>query len=334
MNKKNFDHKPKILIVDDESTNLRLLQQILQDDYNLSFAKNGMDCLDLAQTIQPDLILLDVMMPGMSGFDVCIDLKKQTQTQHIPVIFITARDEDHDEAYGLEIGAVDYVTKPISPAVVEARVRTHLSLVRADELKNAHLLLIQRLSRAAEYKDNETGLHIVRMSHYSKELALEYGCSESYAEDLLHAAPMHDIGKIGIPDSILLKPGKLTPEEFKVMKQHPQFGAEILGDSPISVIRTAREVALGHHEKWNGTGYPKGLAGSDIPLSARIVALADVFDALTTKRPYKEAWSVEEAMDYINEQKGQHFDPQLVDIFVNVLDRLLVIKNQWCESIP
>ncbi len=331
MTKHNFDHKPKILTVDDEPANLRLLQEILQNDYNLSFAKNGVDCLDLARTLQPDLILLDVMMPDMSGFDVCLELKKDPQTQHIPIIFITALNEDHDEAYGLEIGAVDYVTKPISPPVVLARVNTHLSLVRADELKNAHLLLIQRLSRAAEYKDNETGLHIIRMSHYSKILALGYGCSDSYAENLLHAAPMHDIGKIGIPDSILLKPGKLTPEEFKVMKQHPEFGAEILGDSSVSVIDMAREVALGHHEKWNGTGYPKGLAGDLIPLSARIVALADVFDALTTKRPYKEAWPIEDAVAYMNEQKGEHFDPVLVDIFVNVLDQLLVIKDQWSE---
>lgn len=322
---------PTLLLVDDEPTNLRVLRTVLQEHYRLLFAKNGDESLQLAQQHRPDLILLDVMMPGLSGFEVCQALKANPQTQAIPVIFVTALKDEVDETHGFSVGAVDYITKPISPAVVRARVKTHLSLVQVDELKQTRLQVIQRLGRAAEYKDNETGLHILRMSHYSHILALAVGFSEDAAENLLHAAPMHDIGKIGIPDQILLKPGKLTTEEFQVMQQHPLIGAEILGDCDSLLLQTAKIVALYHHEKWDGSGYPYGLVGDAIPFEARIVAICDVFDALTSTRPYKTAWSVEQAIDHIRAQSGVHFDPVLVELLQQQLPALLQIKQRWAE---
>ena len=321
--------QPKLLIVDDEPTNLKVLKQVLQQDYRLSFAKNGADGLELATRELPDLILLDVMMPEMTGYEVCQRLKSQPKTQHIPVIFVTALKDEIDETRGFDCGAVDYITKPITPAIVRARVRTHLSLVHAQELKKTHLQLIQRLGRAAEYKDNETGMHVMRMSHTSKILALALGFNEDFADKLLQAAPMHDIGKIGIPDHILLKPGRLDDEEMRVMQQHPQIGAEILANTNSELIQLAHSVALYHHEKWDGTGYPAQLKGEAIPIEGRIVAVADVFDALTNKRPYKEAWSVEKTMALINEQSGKHFDPQVVDALVRELDNVMQTVAQW-----
>ncbi|MFT2090534.1 HD domain-containing phosphohydrolase [Paraglaciecola sp. 2405UD69-4] len=326
------DDRPKLLIVDDEPVNLRVLNQTLNENYRLTFAKSGKEALRLVGLDRPDLILLDVMMPEMTGYQVCETLKSQENTKAIPVIFVSALNDSSDETKGFNVGAVDYITKPISPAVVKARVRTHLSLVDAEELKRTRLQVIQRLGRASEYKDNETGMHVMRMSHYSKVIALACGFSESAAEKLLHAAPMHDIGKIGIPDSIMLKPDKLTDEEFAVMKRHPEIGAEILGESDSDLIDLAKVVALTHHEKWDGSGYPKGLKGEEIPLEGRIVALADVFDALTSKRPYKEAWPVEKAINLIQEQKNKHFDPELVDLFVQELPAILKIKQRWQDE--
>lgn len=320
-----------ILLVDDEPTNLRVMRTVLQDQYRLLFAKSGEEALQLVAQHQPDLILLDVMMPGLTGFDVCTALKNDAATRAIPVIFVTALKDEVDEARGFAVGAVDYITKPISPAVVKARVKTHLSLVQAEELKQTRLQVIQRLGRAAEYKDNETGLHILRMSHYAQLLALAYGLPEQHAENLLHAAPMHDIGKIGIADHILLKPGKLTPEEYKEMQKHPLIGAEIIGDCESVLLKMAKTVALYHHEKWDGSGYPYGLAGENIPLEARIVALCDVFDALTSTRPYKEAWTVEATIAYLREQKGLHFEPVLVDLLEQQLSQILLIKARWAE---
>ncbi|TNC91388.1 MAG: two-component system response regulator, partial [Thalassolituus sp.] len=246
-------------------------------------------------------------------------------------IFVTALQDEADEEVGLECGAVDYITKPISTAIVKARVKNHLSLVRVDELQRTRLEIIQRLGRAAEYKDNETGHHVMRMSHYSQLIAQALGKSERWCEKLLHAAPMHDIGKIGIPDAIMLKPGKLTDDEFDVMKTHPRIGAEILGNSTAELMVMAKNVALYHHEKWNGSGYPERLSGKDIPLEARIVALADVFDALTSERPYKRAWSVEEACEYIHDSRGEHFDPEVVEAFDQCLPDILKIKERWQE---
>ncbi|GGQ15595.1 response regulator [Shewanella litoralis] len=323
------DSKQTILIVDDEPANLRVLKKILEDQYRLIFAKSGEEALRLVQRELPNLILLDVMMPGMTGFEVCEQLKADPLSKAVPVIFVTALNDEVDEAKGFDVGAVDYITKPISTAVVKARVKTHLSLVQADDLRRTRLQVIQRLGRASEYKDNETGMHIMRMSHFSKIIALAYGFSEFAADNLLHAAPMHDIGKIGIPDSIMLKPGKLTDEEFTIMKTHPEIGAEILGDSDSDLIALAKVVSLTHHEKFDGSGYPNGLKGDEIPIEGRIVAIADVFDALTSKRPYKEAWTVEQAMDFIESQSGIHFDPDLVVLFQQCLPSILYIKQRW-----
>lgn len=325
------DYRPRLLIVDDEPTNLQVLRQVLQPDYRLLFATDGARALELARTQQPNLILLDVMMPHMDGYAVCRALKADAATQTIAVIFVTALSDPTDEARGFDLGCVDYITKPISAAIVRARVKTHLSLVRIDELCQSRLEIIQRLGRAAEYKDNETGMHVIRMSHFARLLSLALGHSPDWAEDLFHAAPMHDVGKIGIPDAILQKPGPLTQEEWSVMRTHPQIGAEIMGHHRTGVLRLAREVALEHHEKWDGSGYPGGLAGTHISIAARIVAVADVFDALTSVRPYKNAWLPEDAMAHIQAQAGQHFDPELVTRFVPLLPQLLDIRQRWAD---
>lgn len=322
----------KILIVDDEPLNLKVLKQVLQDNYRLSFAKNGMDALDLVKKEKPSLILLDVMMPGMTGFEVCRQLKSDPEANTIPVIFVTALAEEADESEGFAAGGVDYINKPISPSLVRARIKTHLSLVHIDELKRTHLELIQRLGRAAEYKDNETGMHVIRMSHTSGRIALQMGFDASFAELLVDAAPMHDIGKIGIPDSVLLKPGKLDDEELKIMRTHPQIGAQILDNSTSPLIKLAHTVALYHHEKWDGSGYPFGLKGEDIPIEARIVAVADVFDALLSKRPYKEAWPVEKAIEEIKSQTNRHFDPAVVEAMMACLPDLIAINEKWREE--
>ena len=325
------DQRPRLLLVDDEPTNLQVLRHVLQADYRLLFATDGARALQVAREQLPQLILLDIMMPGMDGYAVCRALKADPATAGIPVIFITALNDSQDETAGFDVGGVDYLTKPVSPPVVRARVRTHLSLVRMDELRETRLQIVQRLGRAAEYKDNETGMHVIRMSHFSKLLALAAGCSPAWAEDLLNAAPMHDVGKIGIPDAVLRKPGPLDADEWATMRRHPEIGAEIIGEHPSGVLQLAREIALAHHEKWDGSGYPRGLAGEAIPLSARIVAIADVFDALTTRRPYKEPWPVQEAMNHIAAQAGKHFDPALVALFAPLLPQLLEIRARWAE---
>lgn len=326
------NNRPLILAVDDEASNLQLLRQILQDHYRLLFAKDGARALDLARQERPDLILLDVMMPGMSGYEVCAALKAKPETAAIPVIFVTALTDTADELEGFEAGAVDYITKPVSPPIVRARVRTHLSLVRMEELRATRLEIVQRLGLAAEYKDNETGLHVIRMSHFSRILGIAAGLSEVEADDLLHAAPMHDVGKIGIPDRILQKPGPLEPEEWKVMQSHVTIGAEIIGEHEGGMLELARQIALTHHEKYDGSGYPRGLRGEEIPLAGRIVAIADVFDALTSKRPYKRAWTEEEALTFLREQKGRHFDPALVDLFLEQMDAVRLVQQRWAEA--
>ena len=324
--------KPRILIVDDEPANLKVMREVLGNQYRMSFAKSGAAALALLEKEQPKLILLDIMMPDMNGFEVCEILKSTPALSHIPIIFVTALGDESDEFKGFELGAVDYITKPISPAIVRARVKTHLSLVQAEQLKQAHVDLVHRLGRAAEYKDTDTGEHIARMSQYSKLLALEFGMGEQQAELLRQAAPMHDVGKIGIPDAILLKPGRLTPDEFDHMKQHAAIGAQILANSSSALLQLAHKLAIEHHEKWDGSGYPNGLKGEQISVEGRIVAIADVFDALTSKRPYKEAWGVEEALENMQAQAGKHFDPHLINLFVNKLDAIIAIKNAYQEQ--
>ncbi|RDL44471.1 two-component system response regulator [Marinomonas piezotolerans] len=323
---------PRILVVDDEPANLKVLRQILQDDYRLSFARSGMAALELLAKEVVDLVLLDVMMPGMTGFEVCQKIKNTESLANIPVIFVTALKDTIDEENGFETGAVDYITKPIVPTIVKARVKAHLSLVQADVLRATQVDLIQRLGRAAEYKDNETGMHVQRMSRYSYVLAIAAGIDKEAASELQLAAQMHDLGKIAIPDHILLKPGRLDPDEFAQMKAHAQIGADILARPKSQLVALARSIAITHHEKWDGTGYPNGLKGEEIPIEGRIAAVADVFDALTSERPYKKAWSVEEAIALLEEQSGQHFDPELVTLFVRELPKILAIKAQFAEE--
>ncbi len=320
-----------LLLVDDEPSNLYVLRQILQEDYRLLFARDGKKALELSREKQPDLILLDVMMPEMSGYEVCAALKQNSKTAKIPVIFISALSDTTDETKGFDVGAVDYITKPVNPSIVKARVATHLSLVRTEELQVTQLEIIQRLGRAAEYKDNETGLHVIRMSHYSRLLALAAGFSGQEADRLFQAAPMHDVGKIGVPDHILLKPGKLDDAEWEIMRRHPEIGAEIIGEHDSPLLKAARIIAMTHHEKWDGSGYPNQLRGEAIPLIGRIVAVVDVFDALTTERPYKNAWPIEDAIALLQRESGRHFDPELVALFMGVLPAIKEVMQRWAE---
>lgn len=337
--------KATILVVDDTPENIDILVGVLGEDYKVRVAIDGSKAIQLAAKTQPDLILLDVMMPGMSGYEVCQHIKQDPLTAHIPVIFVTAMSEDRDETRGFQLGAVDYITKPVSAAIVKARVKTHLSLhnqkrlleeevqERTQELDATRIEIIRRLSRAAEYKDNETGQHIVRMSHYSRILARQAGLPEHYCELIYNAAPMHDVGKIGIPDVILNKPGKLAPEEWDIMKQHVVIGAEILGEHHSDpLLRMSYNIALTHHEKWDGSGYPNAIAGEDIPLEGRITAIADVFDALTSTRPYKKAWTIDAAMDLIDSEAGKHFDPDLVEHFKSALGHVIDVHSSYNDG--
>ncbi|WP_115718335.1 HD-GYP domain-containing protein [Gallaecimonas mangrovi] len=334
-----------LLLVDDVPENLHILREALKDTYNLKVATSGAKALLLARSEpRPDLVLLDIMMPDMDGIEVCQTLKSDPLTHRIPVIFVTAMGEVADETRGFSVGAVDYITKPISPPIVRARVANHLQLYqqergleslvreRTKELEDTRQAIIVRLGRAAEYKDNETGMHVQRMSHYAYEIALAMAMPSDWAELLKAAAPMHDVGKIGIPDAILQKPGKLDDHEWTVMRTHPEIGAEILKDDPSPLMTMACVIALTHHEKFNGGGYPKGLKGQDIPLEGRIVAVADVFDALTSDRPYKKAWSVDDALALLHKEAGQHFDPDVVRAFDSIVDKVPGIRQAFNDA--
>jgi putative two-component system response regulator len=333
--------KQTILVVDDTPENIDVLVGILKHSYHIKAAINGNMALKIVKASPPDLILLDIMMPGIDGYEVCRRLKEDYTTKHIPIIFITAKIGVQDELKGLDLGAVDYITKPISPPIVLSRVRTQLALYdqnrelerkvreRTRQINETRLQIIQRLGRAAEYKDDDTGMHVIRMSYYTHILAIAAGMSEEDANMLMNAAPMHDIGKIGIPDSILKKPGKLDDDEFDIMRTHTVIGANIIGEDDSQLLQMAKVVAMTHHEKWNGHGYPNKLKGEEIPRIGRIVAIADVFDALTSARPYKDAWSVKDAIELLEEAAGEHFDPQLVPLFVGALPQILEVKNRY-----
>lgn len=345
------DFKWKVLVVDDEPNNLTLLGQILQDQYQLSFATDGKKAISAAMKLSPDIILLDVMMPGMNGYEVCRQLKSDDRTAKIPVIFITALGEAQHEQRGFEAGGVDYITKPISGPIVQARVATHLALYdqqclleqmvskRTDELKQAlckietcSLDSILRLTKAAEFKDEDTGDHILRMSQYSAALARQLGLGEDRVKSILYSSPMHDVGKIGIPDRILLKPDRLDEQEWHIMKQHTLYGGRILHGSKAEYLKLGEIIALSHHERWDGCGYPNGLKEDQIPIEGRIVAVADVFDALTSKRPYKEAFTVEQSFIIMSNGQGKHFDPTVIDAFFCIKNEILSIKEKFKDK--
>jgi len=334
-----------ILVADDTPENIDLLSALLRQDYRVKVATSGEKALAIVNSAEPpDLILLDIMMPGMNGYDVCRRIKANPDRRGIPVIFVTAMTSIEDERLGLEIGAVDYITKPISPPIVAARVRTHLALydqtrvledrvrARTAELFASRQQIIRRLGRAAEFRDNETGNHVIRMSYYARLIAQAIGLGPEATELLFNTASMHDIGKIGIPDAVLLKPGPLSKTEWAVMRQHPEIGAEIIGEHDDELLQTARTIALTHHERFDGSGYPRGLIGKDIPLFGRIVAIADVFDALMTARPYKPALPIDETLQVMGRNTGLHFDPALMEVLPSVLPDMLRINATYADT--
>jgi len=323
--------KKTIMVVDDVSENIQVLKSILEEGgYRVRAATNGERAIKLAGAEpHPNLVLLDVMMPGLDGYEVCQNLKANPTTEKIPVIFVTARGEVEDETHGFNVGAVDYISKPVSPPIVLARVRTHLSLVKVDELNALARASIQMLGEAGHYNDTDTGVHIWRMADYARAIALAVGWDPERAGMLQLAAALHDMGKIGVPDAILKAERRLEPEEWKIMQTHSLIGYNILSKSRNPVFSLAAEVALNHHEKWDGSGYPNGLQGEAIPQSARIAAIADVFDALTMNRPYKNAWAVEDAFLEIQKMAGAHLDPHCVKAFLEIKDLILRIKKKW-----
>ena len=358
--------QPTILIVDDNPENLTLLGELLRERYKVRAANSGPRALQLAvQAPLPDLILLDIMMPGMSGFEVLEQLRLDDQTRDIPVIITTAMSGTDDEQHGLVLGAVDYLTKPLKPAIVLARVHTHLELKRArDRLQrdNASLeaeiarrmrenqviqdVTIRALARLAETRDNETGNHILRTQEYVETLARRACTHPRFAAALgehaialiAKSAPLHDIGKVGIPDHVLLKPGKLTPDEWEVMKTHAAIGADAISRAEddahqhLPFLIYAKQIARHHHERWDGTGYPDGLAGDAIPLAARVMALADVFDAMTSRRVYKPAQPFDEVRRVMAQGRGSHFDPDMLDAFLVHYDEFCAITRRTSSN--
>ncbi|MDT3427008.1 putative two-component system response regulator [Paenibacillus forsythiae] len=357
-----LDLRPVILVVDDTPDNIALLSGLLKEWYKVKIATNGEKALAVARSAPPDLILLDIMMPVMDGYETCRRLKMDKELEDIPVIFLTAKEEAEDENKGFELGAVDYITKPISAPVLLSRVRTHLTLKRSNDfLKDKNHFLETEISRRikeisliqevtimsmaslAEIRDVDTGNHIQRTKMYIEELATQLARTPKYSgvlnretvDLIVTSAPLHDIGKVGIPDHILLKPGKLTRDEFEIMKTHTTLGkeailrAEQLMNKKETFFRYAKEIVYSHHEKWDGTGYPEGLAGESIPLSARLMAVADVYDALTSRRVYKEAMSHEEAVEIITGNEGKHFDPDIVRVFLGCQRKFREIAGMY-----
>ncbi len=309
----------RILIADDTELTRQMLASVLKDSFEVLFAKDGLEALEVARSALPDLILLDIIMPRMDGYEACRRLKDDDRTRQIPVLFITSRNSPIDEMKGFEVGCIDYITKPFTAPVVLARVRAHIALVDQS-------VLLDRLGVAGEYKDSETGAHVRRIGCYSEIVARRLGWGPAACQAIARTAPMHDIGKIAIPDSIVLKPGPLTPNERQIMNTHTVKGAEILNQNGGALMRLAATIALTHHERWDGGGYPSGLLGEEIPIEGRIVALVDVFDALLTVRPYKQAWPLDVAVSYIKEHSGTQFDPRLVSIFGSSIDEFVRIR--------
>jgi putative two-component system response regulator len=350
---------PDILIVDDDPLIRNMMCQVLsRQGHTVDSASDGQSALGKVSASSPDLILLDLKMPGMDGFEVVRQIKKNSETGDIPIIAITGHDSVDNHVKAFDLGVDGYIQKTAARASIIAMVRSHLKVKQLndqmkahqqnletqvalrtnqlnqalEQLRTASLDTIFKLTSASEYRDNETGAHVKRMSHYSAVIAQKMGLKDKSVEALLYAAPMHDIGKIGIPDKILLKPGKLTAEEWEIMKKHTIIGADILKGSNINFVRMGEMIALTHHEKWDGSGYPYGLKGRKIPLVGRITAIADVFDALTSDRPYKKAFSIEKSNQIILQERGKHFDPDVVDAFFEVQDAILQIKESYQED--
>lgn len=323
---------PTILIVDDEPVNLALMRETLGACYTLAFARNGAEALNAIAKHGPALVLLDVDLPDGNGFDLCRKIKLLDQTHAIKIIFVTGFTDPEHETAGFEAGGVDYIVKPCSPGIVRARVSAHLSMVRATVLERTYRESILMLAHAGHYNDNDTGAHIWRMAAYAREIAIALGWSLADAAQLELAAPLHDTGKLGVPQSILRKPGPLNADEWTTMRTHPRMGHDILSKSEAPLFQLAAEIALRHHEKWDGSGYPDGLKGLQIPESARIVALADVFDALSMKRSYKDAWPLDRIVDNFNRSAGTHFDPDMVRVVHSVMPRLIEIHETWAKA--
>lgn len=354
-----MEEKPAILVVDDQYQNLELLEaRLVPEGYRIIKASSGEEALRKLSSHRIDLVLLDVMMPGLDGFEVTRRIRADGSFRLLPVILITALTETEDRIKGIQSGCDDFISKPVDKMELLARVRSLLK-VKAyhdlmtnyrtelesevkkrtgelkhalEHLKSASLETIYRLSMAAEHRDEDTGCHVQRMSRYSAAIARRLGLDEKAVETILYATPMHDLGKIGIPDRILLKPDKLDPSEWEIMKQHTIIGANILKGSNASFIQMGELIALTHHERWDGTGYPNGLKGTDIPIASRIAAAADVFDALTSRRPYKEPFTVEKSWQIIREGRGTHFDPQVVDAFLSIPEEILSIKRHFADD--
>ena len=351
--------RPVILVADDDKRIRDMLSDILLVKRNkVVEAVNGSEALEKVKSESPDVILLDINMPGLSGIEVIKKLKEDRESGIIPIVVISGEDDFGVRVQALKLGADDFLTKPFHADELTARVNSLIKVKayndymqsyqsileqevheRTKALNDAHKKLqdasldtIYRLSRAAEYKDEDTSVHIQRMSHYSAAIARKIGFDDDEVEALLYASPMHDIGKIGIPDRILLKPGKLDAEEWDIMRQHTEFGARILENAESYLIQMGKTIAHTHHEKWDGLGYPEGLKGNNIPVEGRITAVADVFDALTSKRPYKKALSNARAFCIIADGKGSHFDPDLVEAFFDIKDEILEIQNNFVDD--
>lgn len=342
----------KLLVVDDNQANVDLLEMVLSfaGFTSIDTTTDPTVVPDQQRTNRYDLILSDLRMPILDGFGLLRILREEYCTAELPILVITAQTDSESRLKALELGATDFLHKPFDQSEVLNRVvnmltTRHLYKLQVDanielerkvmertrELHEITCYVITSLGRAAEFRDNETGLHVVRMSNYCALMARAMGCDEGYTEMLRQASTMHDVGKIGIPDGILLKPARLTHDEFQIMQEHPVIGGKIIGEHSSGMLAMARVIALTHHEKWDGSGYPAGLKAEDIPIEGRIVAICDVFDALTSERPYKKAWSVEETILHMQKSAGTHFDPTLINVFCSIIDQVLVIKNQYQE---
>ena len=342
----------QILIVDDDPISLKLLEELFVKGgfLNTTITTDSREVKDLYIRLDPDLIILDLNMPHKNGFDVLHELMEANPEDYLPVVVLTEEMEQSVRFRALQSGAKDFLNKPydrvevllrfrnlIEVHMLHRQIRNQNTLLegkvkeRTRELYETQLDVITRLARAIEYRDSETGLHIVRMSRYSAMVAAQVGLSMDYCDIVLQAAPLHDIGKIGIPDSILQKPGRLTKEEWEIMKTHTTIGAELLSGSNSKFLNVAREIALTHHEHWDGNGYPQGLKGEEIPIVGRICGLCDVFDALMTARPYKEAWSSEKTIEEMRKGRGAHFDPKVLDAFLNILPEIKKIHDRYLD---